>query len=51
MAELKLDQRVNVAVRSEIIAQDRAEQRELPNVINSAKFGELRVINRNPLTR
>lgn len=47
MARLELDEEIDVAVRAEIIARDRAEQRQLADVIATAEIGNCLVIDRN----
>src|SRR5262245_30288212 len=46
MAWLKLDEDINVTVRAEIIAQYRAEQRELANMMPAAEHFKLMCGNR-----
>jgi hypothetical protein len=46
MAWLKLDEDINVTVRAEIIAQDRAEQGELANMMSAAEHCKLMCGNR-----
>src|SRR5712691_8457783 len=46
MAWLKLDEDINVTVRAEIIAQDRAEQRELVNMMSATEHFKLMCGNR-----
>lgn len=38
---LELDQHIHVAVRAEVVAQGRAEQRQLANVVALAEGGEV----------
>src|SRR5215467_10305926 len=46
MVWLKLDEDINVTVRAEIIAQDRAEQRQLANMMSAAEHFKLMHGNR-----
>jgi hypothetical protein len=46
MAWLKLNEDVNITIWAEIIAQDRAEQRELANMMPTAKHFKLMCGNR-----
>src|SRR5262249_49567177 len=50
MAWLKLDEDINVTVRAEIIAQYRAEQRELANMMSAAEHFKLMCGNRQLCT-
>ena len=47
MAGLKLNQHVDVAVRTKIVAQDRAEQRQARDVMSSAERRHGLTIDRN----
>jgi hypothetical protein len=41
MVRVELDQDVDVAVRAEIVPQDRAEQRQSRDVVAAAEVGDL----------
>src|SRR5690349_960459 len=44
----ELDEHVDIAVRPEIVAQDRSEERELPDAVTAAESSDFLAVDRDP---